>query len=364
MEKYPENPYIQSDLLPVDVVFHPSWWNAHAGIDFDADFFYHPVKRVEAEQKMEQVLYDRFGKFGLGTDRHKELPVVGAVHNAAGFLISEMLGCRVEYSADAAPQVIPLAMEKLTVEPGIAFESGPFRRFKTLMDSLKRKYGYVTGDVNWGGVLNVALDLAGEQVLTAFFTDPEYTALQLKRIADVIQQFVVGMAAETGSSSISVNRNVRHIQRPVFLHSECSHTMIDNAQYGEFLMPIDLEWSRQFRPFGIHYCGSDPHRYAGEFARIGNLDFLDVGWGGDVKVLREHLPNTFLNLRLDPVTINNCSDAEMEETVTRLVSDSGNPFLTGVCCINMDDQVEDSKVEAIFRTVEELRKKAIKELNN
>lgn len=363
MKKYPENPCIQSALLPVDVVFHPSWWHAHAGMDFDADFFYHPVKRVEAERKMEQVLYDRFGRFGLGADRSRELPVVGAVHNAAGFLISEMLGCRVEYSADAAPQVMPLAMEKLSVEPERAFESVPFRRFTALMESLKRKYGYVTGDVNWGGVLNVALDLAGEQVLTAFYTDPEHTAIQLKRIADVIQLFVVGMAAETGTSSISVNRNVRHIRQPVFLHSECSHTMIDNAQYEEFLLPVDMEWSRLFRPFGIHYCGSDPHRYAGEFARIGNLDFLDVGWGGDVKVLREYLPNTFLNIRLDPVTLNNCSDADIEETVTRLVSDSGNPFLTGVCCINMDNQVEDSKVEAIFRAVEELRRKAIKELN-
>ena len=361
--KYPGNPYIQSPLLPVDVVFHPSWWHAHAGIDFDADFFYHPLKRVEAERQMEQVLYDRFGKFGLGTDRHKELPLVGAVHNAAGFLISEMLGCTVEYSANAAPQVIPAAMEKLDVEPGRAFESPAFTRFMALLESLKRKYGFVTGDVNWGGVLNVALDLAGEQVLTAFFTDPEETTIQLRRIAEVIQQFVVGMAAETGSSSISVNRNVRHIQRPVFLHSECSHTMIDNAQYEEFLMPVDLEWSRQFRPFGIHYCGSDPHRYAGEFARIRNLDFLDVGWGGNVKVLRDHLPNTFLNIRLDPVTLNNCSEAEIAETVTRLVSDSGNPFLTGVCCINMDDQVEDSKVVAIFRAVEELREKANLELN-
>jgi len=51
--------------LPVDIVFHPSWWNAHAGITFDEDFFYHPKKWVESERKMEQVLYDR-----AGTTRH------------------------------------------------------------------------------------------------------------------------------------------------------------------------------------------------------------------------------------------------------------------------------------------------------
>ena len=76
--------YNGQTVLPVDIVFHPSWWNAHAGITFDEDFFYHPKKRVEVERKMEAVLYDRFGKHGLGESRNDDLPVVGAVHNAAG----------------------------------------------------------------------------------------------------------------------------------------------------------------------------------------------------------------------------------------------------------------------------------------
>ena len=131
--------------------------------------------------------------------------------------------------------------------------------------------------------------------------------------------------------------------------------MISTEQYEEFLMPIDLEWSQKYRPFGIHYCGNDPHRYADTFSKIKNLDFLDVGWGGDVKILRDHLPHTFLNIRLDPVTINSYTDKRLEETITRLVKDSGNPFLTGICCINMDDKVEDSRIHTIFRTVESLR---------
>jgi hypothetical protein len=80
-----------------------------------------------------------------------------------------------------------------------------------------------------------------------------------------------------------------------------------------------------------------------------------VGWGGDVKELRKHLPRTFLNIRLDPVSLNGYSEGEIEETISRLVAESGNPFLTGVCCINMDQQVDDNKVMAIFRTVNRLR---------
>jgi hypothetical protein len=356
MVKYKRNPFIKSLPIPVDIVFHASWWNRHAGITFDEDFYYHPLKRVEAEKRMEQELYERFGFYGLGIDRGKELPVIGAVHNAAGYLLSEMLGCKVIYQEDAPPQVIPAGMEKLDINVEEAFRSPVFKRFTNLKEKLKEKYGYITGDVDWNGILNISLDLAGEKIFTDIFIEPDEVKKHFLGIADLMEKFVAGISKETGSSSISVNRNVRNIEKPVFLHSECSHTMIATDQYEEFLLPFDLEWSRKFRPFGIHYCGKDPHRYAETFSKIKNLDFLDVGWGGDVKLLRKYLPDTFLNIRLDPVSINNYSDGKIEETITNLVKDSDNPYLTGVCCINMDDKVEDSKINTIFRTVENLRK--------
>jgi hypothetical protein len=355
MTGYPKNPFIRSQLLPVDVVFHPSWWHKHAGIDFDEDFFYHPQKRVEAEKHMESVLYERFGQFGLGEKRNMDLPVIGAVHLAAGYIIQEMLGCKVIYQEDSPPQVLPAGMEKLDIDSVKAFNSDVFKKLISLQEQFKSKYGYVTGDINWGGVLNVAVDLIGEQVFTDFYLQPEETMKQFRLISEVIQRFASDMAGLTGTSSISVNRNVRHIEQPVFLHSECTHTMISTDQYEEFLLPIDIDWSLRFRPFGIHYCGKDPHRYAESFSKIRNLDFLDLGWGGDVKELRKHLPHTFFNIRLDPVTINSYTVEEIESTITGLVEDSGNPILTGVCCINMDDQVEDNKVEAIFRVVQDLR---------
>ena len=361
MTLFNKNPFIKSELLPVDVVFHPSWWNKHAGISFDEDFFYHPLKRVESEQRMEKELYERFGRYGLGFDWNRSLPVIGAVHNAAGYIISEMLGCRVVYNGDSAPQIIAAEMNEIRINPEDAFRSPAYKKVLNLMENLKKKYGYLEGDINWGGILNVALDLKGQNVFTDLFINLPETKIQFRKISEVIEKFVAGIARETGTSSVSVNRNVRNIEAPVFLHSECSHTMISTEQYEEFLLPIDLEWSKKYRPFGIHYCGNDPHRYAATFGKIKNLDFLDVGWGGDLKILREHLPNTFLNIRLDPVNLNNYAEEELEATITRLVEDSNNPYLTGICCINMDDKVDDKQVTTIFRVVEELRVKAKKE---
>lgn len=346
---------LRNEMLPVDFVLHPSWWHAHAGITFDRDFFFHPVRRVEAERRMEQVLYERFGRYGFGADRDRDLPVIGAIHNAAGFFVSEMLGCEVRYRADAAPEVVPAALPKLEIDVERPFSSPALRRYLDLCSQLKARFGYLVGDINWGGVLNIALDLRGQDVFLDMVDAPERTKAEFRKLALVIERFVDGVQAATGTSSISVNRTVRHLRPAVFLHSECSHTMISVAHYEEFLLPIDAEWSLRHRPFGIHHCGPDAHRFAPAYAKIPHLDFLDVGWGSDVAELRRYLPRTFLNLRLDPVQMRHWTPAETREHVRRLVRASGNPWLTGVCCINMDHTVRDEQICAMLDAVAELR---------
>jgi uroporphyrinogen-III decarboxylase len=347
--------HVEVPPLPVELVFHPSWWHKHTGITFDEDFFYHPLKRVEAEQRMERELYDRFGEFHLGESHGKALPVVGAVHNAAGYLLSEMLGCEVRYEGNTSPQVVCAAREAFDVDPAQAMRSAPAKRLMRLVDALKARYGYACGDVNWGGILNLAIDLRGEAMLMDMMLRPEESQRCFQGIAEVIEQLTAYVQGQTGTSSISVNRIVRHFKRPVFLHSECTHTMISEDLYEQLLLPTDIRWSSEHRPFGIHYCGKDPHRFAASFAKIPHLDFLDVGWGGDVKALREQLPNTFFSIRLDPVTLNATPEDALEATIRKLVADSGNLALTGICCINMDDKTDDAKIRTIFKTVEALR---------
>ena len=347
---------MESPIIPADIVLAPAWWFHNEGISFDQDFFYNPARRVEAERKMEKALYQRWGRFGLGVDKDKDLPVVGPVHLAAGYLLSEMFGCKVEYKIDGPPQVICAHRPDLTISAEDAFQSAACKRFERLLDELETKYGYISGDVGWGGVLNTALDIRGEELFLDMFDRPEGVHHFFAEIAAVIERFTRWLQQKTGSMSISVNRNIRHLRPAVMLHSECSHTMISVADYEKFLFKYDAHWSRQRRPFGIHFCGTDPHRYAESFAKLPALDFLDVGWGGEVAKLRRLLRNTFLNIRLSPVEIINYSAEQIEDTIRRLVADSGTPYLTGVCCINMDHNVTDEKITAIFETVTAMRK--------
>jgi hypothetical protein len=337
--------------IPVDIVLAPEWWFKNTGITFDRDFFFHPLKRVESEQRMEKELYDRWGKYGLGAERDKAKPEIGAVHLAAGFMLSEMLGCEVRYTENHPPAVIAANKDCLEIDVDAAFHSKVYKDFLNLTESLKSTYGYLTGDVNWGGVLNIAMDLRGDQIMTDMLLSPHEVKSYFNSIAAVIDKFTGFVESQTGTTSISVTRSVRHLPIPLFLHSECSHTMISCDDYEQFLMPIDARWSREKEYFGIHYCGEDPHRYAESFARLPKLDFLDLGWGGDVAHLRKLLPDTFFNIRLSPVELVNMTVAEIQATITKLLTESANPALSGVCCINMDDSVTDDRIDAIFETV-------------
>ena len=352
---FPRNDSLDTPMLPADIVLHPSWWHHHEGITFDEDFFFHPARRVEVERQMERALYERWGRHGLGEHHGQDLPQIGPVHLAAGYLTSAMLGCRVEFFEDASPQVIPAHLDRLEISRDAPFASQAFRKYENLVAALRGRFGYLTGDIGWGGLLNTALDLRGQDFFLDLVDEPQKASQFIADLAAVIERFVRHMAAATGSTSISVNRNVRHIPQPIYLHSECSNVMISTQVYERFFLPFDIQWSRTLRPFGIHHCGADPHRFAASYAKVPHLDFLDVGWGGDVARLRQHLPRTFFNIRLSPVEIADQTPEQIRHTVRTLVRQSANPWLTGICCINMDQRVTDDQVAAIFEEVEALR---------
>ena len=207
-------------MLPVEIVLAPAWWHYHEGITFDEDFFFHPAKRVEMERRMEQALYARWGRFGLGMDRDKDLPVVGAIHLAAGFFVSAMLGCSVEYVGDGPPVVKPAHRESLSFMPEEVFRGPPYKKLESLVDALCAKYGSLVGDINWGGVLNVALDLRGQSLFLDWRDRPDEARRFLGGIARVIERLTESISRLTGSTSVSVNRIVRHFPRPVYLHGE------------------------------------------------------------------------------------------------------------------------------------------------
>ena len=339
--------------IPCEVVFHPSWWNKNYGIIFNEDYFFDEDTRVRTEQKHRQSLFERFGESGLGEDYAPKRPVIGPVHLAAGFIVPALLGCRIQFRDDNPPEVISRNMTveeaaDLTV-PDIE-NTYPMNRILSMMDSFEKQYGYVEGDINWSGLLNTALDLRGQNFLMDYYTNPELVHQFLKVIQETTVKTVQLIRQRSNSSSIAVNRIVGVTDPEIYLHSNCSVTMISSDIYREFHLPRELELSEQLQPYGIHHCGNDMHRLAEAYGETGAV-LYDVGWGSDVEFCRKTLPDALLSLRVDPVQMSLWKRHEVDSAVRRLIESAGPKTKIAVCCINMDSQVPDENVVQLFETV-------------
>ncbi len=202
-------------FLPVEIVFHPNWWYHHAGITFDRAYFFDPDRRVKDEMKMRRILWERFGQFEYGEENPKPRPVIGPVHLAAGFMVSSLWGCIIRYYDNNSPVVESrhMTLEELDAMAAPDPLGNPdFRDLFSLIRELKNRFGYVEGDIGWGNLQNLALDLMGQEIFLAYYDDPE----AVHHIYDKMNRNVIEVLAlireETGTTSISVNRSVEKVK--------------------------------------------------------------------------------------------------------------------------------------------------------
>ncbi len=346
------------NILPVTFVFHPEWWHKNYGLTFEKDFFYNPRLRVEVDFRMRKILYERFGKFGVDKKPTGPCPCIGATYLAAGYIISEIFGCKTRYYEGAAPEVQPQKMsddEADKIEPGNFSASVAFKQVSTLIDKLKERFGYVTGDINWQGVLNVALDIRGQEIFIDMAEHPQRAKRIFSSITETLIEFVNYIRGETGTSSISVNRAVEYVNPKINLHSNCSVMMVAPETYRNSILEHEIKLSRALQPYGIHHCGNNLHRHADGYARVPDVCFFDVGWGSDIIVCRKNFPEAFLNLRYDPVKMRTATPEEVERDVLRMVKEAGDPKKTGFCCVNMGWDVPDRNIAAIYSATDKYR---------
>ncbi len=345
--------------LPVDVVFHPNWWHKAYGLSFDWDYFYEPKRRVWQEQRMRQLLYDRFGDLGLGQKDAPPRPIIGPILMGSGYIAQEILGCKVNYQEDGNPWVIPQNLseaETWALQVPHEIEKTPsMRHLLALMDSLEAEFGYLQGDVPLHSVVNVAIDLRGQDYFIDLVDKPELAAHLHTVISRTIYEVGRRIKARTGQVSISVNRTIASFDPTIFTIPNCSLQMISPKMYQQQLLEYDTWLGQQLPPLGFHHCGSNAHLFAPSYARAGAV-YLDVGWESDIAACRAALPEAWLGLRLNPVRMLDGTAEQATADTEKLLRAHGPPWdKVAVCCINMDYGTPDEAVRAIFQTVARYR---------
>jgi hypothetical protein len=345
------------DFIPIELVFNPNWWYQTAGIAFDEGFYMDPDQRIENDLIMRQVLHQRFGEIGMGEPDPEARPVIGSLFVAGGFVIPALLGSEIIFEPAAAPQPKPI---QLTIDQIEALVKPDFRDLWPMkdliaqMDALEGEYGYLVGDLNTDGLLNAAYHLYGQELFVDFYTAPRRVKTLLGMIGELIVDVAEYIRGRTGSCSISVNRMAERFDPKMFLHANCSVQMISPSSYQEIHLPIEKEMAARIQPFGIHHCGDNLHKMASLYAEL-PLAFVGVGWGSDVALCREALPDTFLNLRLNPVRMLTCTPDEIAADTDQLLKAAAPLENAGVCCINMDHGTPDENIFAMAQVVERYR---------
>jgi hypothetical protein len=333
--------------IPVEFVFNPNWWFHECGISFDESFYLHPEQRIENDRAMRKTLFERFG---LGDPDPAPRPILGSMHVAGGFVIPALFGADIRFSENQPPDVIPLGLTRDQVMrlkiPD--FENlWPMKQLLAQADQLWAQFGYVLGDVNTDGILNTALCLRGQQFFLDFYDDPELVAHLARLIGETISRVAERIREVTGSTSISVNRSIIHVDPRIFLSANCSLQMVSPQHYETHILPAEQALAARLRPYGVHHCADNCHRFARYYSQLGVV-FVDVGAGSDIKAVRACLPDAFLNLRLKPTDMLTQSPGYIKREVRRMIRESERTDGTGICCINMDHGTPEENVRAVL----------------
>ena len=335
-----------------DITFHPSWWHKNAGIDFSQPFFDDYKYRMDCDVRMRRALYDHFGAYGIGEKNPQPRPLIGTDLLAAGYVYSELLGCGIVYQPDNSPQVIcrNLDVDDLDQVKVPDLDHDPvWARTQRQIDGLLQDYGRVETYINLQGIQNIALDLMGQELYTAYYTDPDEVSELLQKITDMTIE--IGRRFRALSSDISggVTGIVRKVMPENYLTSNCSVEMVSNACYEEFLLPHDQRLADEFTCFGIHHCGKSMEHVCEGYSKVPNLAFAEVGAGSNIPYVREHLPNTWLNLRYSAVNIQNETPEQIHENVQRMLREGrAEEGKISISCVGMDVNTPEASIIAFL----------------
>ena len=338
----------------VDVTFHPSWYHKHTGVDFDERFFFDAAYRVEADREMRRTLYDYFGDFGIGEKDPAPRPILFSDLLACGFLYSQLLGCEVVFKKDDAPHVLPadLTDEQVAALQAPDLDRHPlWQRVQSQIDGFLREFGYVESAINLMGIQNIALDLRGEELFFGYYDDPELNGKLFDVITDLSLDIGRRLYAVSPVISGGVTSIVKQVCPSVYLTSNCSVTMISNAQYCEHLLPYDRRLAEAFPCFGIHHCGSNTESVIEGYLQVPNLRFLEIGAGSDLPAVAKAIGDRDILscIRYSPVSLKNDAAEEMQRKTEAAISAFGSDERLCFSCVGIDANVDIQQVREYLR---------------
>ena len=300
------------------VTFSPAWWRARYGMTFDEPVWRDPIARTERDREMRRLLHERFGDVGLGEADPRPTPNLEAYGHR---FMAAFWGCATDYPADQPPAAMPLpdAAARLGTLAVPDPETSPvIQRARAEARRLQDHYGACEGEINWGGPLNNAVSVFGDEILLAIAAEPDLARRALQVMAEALMVVYRAVTCSVSGRNPDVPRTDGGI-------GNCPVCMISPASYREVVLPADLWVRRHYVNFGIHHCGA-LHPYVEVYRPLRPKDF-DTGWLSDRRAVRQAYPTTPTPLLLEASALAGKSRAAVDALVARMIDEAGPPHL-------------------------------------
>jgi len=290
------------------------WYNARLGVSFDEDFWIDPVRRTENYMQIEYETAKKYPHLGLGSLEPKPSPVASDQYSHR--FMAKLFGCDIIYKENQAPSAVSLDLE---IEELAEFPMPDLHKNEILKkalsdaDILKRKYGYVSGGINTGSPLNVAVTVFGESFLASCAGEPDIARHILMMIARTEIRLIYEF-----TQYIDENFSIS----PLHLgYGNCPAIMLSPELYRKVVLPVDLWYRQQCEYFHLHHCGIFDN-FAEIYTELSPVS-LDVGGLSDYGKLRKYFPETMCSYIVNPESIEGQSRENIDMVIRDIVINGG-----------------------------------------
>lgn len=326
----------------------PNWWYQRHGLLFDRELYANVRRYKEQADRMERLLYERFGDIGLGQAHPNICP---QVIDPEMIGLADVLGIPVHYYEAQTPQVDQAriddeAMNRYEVPD---FEKNEaFRRICRQVKEVKERYG-LTPPVYTGstGVLNLAVKMRGwENLSVDFFEQPERLKKFLGKLCDTIFRWSV-LCRQAGHTPPDA----------FFATAHCCVPLVSLDIYRRFLLEHDLKLATLAPKFCIHQdLALDT--ILDEYAKIPNIARLNGRWDTNWEKLRRLFPKVDMVIFYGMERFKELNSAhDVYQDVLRVLRPTGFPPKQLILRLSqIEHNVSDELVRAAFRASRDWKK--------
>ena len=221
-------------------------------------------------------------------------------------------------------------------------------RMRRQVEAIRQEYGKCnpTYDLFHHGVVNLGLDIRGNELFTDIYERPDDLKAFFQRLGDGILKIADYSEQLMG-------------KMPLYKVGHCSMCMFPPDFYVDFVMETDVRLARRIQPFGIHHHGRTDNGHLDAYKELETksdvpMELFDLDWNADFAYFRKLFPDTYLFYLMDPVQIANGGYDSYIREIDRSINALGG--CDKVCFVagDLDDQVAPDQVKALVRSIREL----------